>query len=80
MRAMIFEIVGKIENIEKIATGPAIRDRKRLRKNYGGVRWRKLKGFARVRLTDGTEHNAGCIGTNHTALAKEKLRSNDFFE
>ena len=51
---MDFEIVGDITDIETIAIGTSIRDRARLRKVYGKSRWRKLKGVAKVRLTDGT--------------------------
>lgn len=55
---MDFEIIGKIRDIEPMAAGRAIRDLARLRKHYGRGRWRKLKGFATVRLTDGTIHTA----------------------
>jgi hypothetical protein len=51
---MDFEIVSEIADVEKIARGTGVRDRARLRKQYGGGRWRKLKGVARVRLVDGT--------------------------
>ena len=51
---MDFEIVGEITDIETIAVGVGIRDRARLRKQYGQGRWRKLKGVARIRLPDGT--------------------------
>ena len=50
---MDFEIVGEVTDIETIAAGTGIRDRARLRKQYGKGRWRKLKGVASVRLTDG---------------------------
>jgi hypothetical protein len=50
---MDFEIVGEIAQIETIASGSGVRDRVRLRKQYGQGRWRKLKGVARVRLVDG---------------------------
>ena len=50
---MDFEIVGEISNIETIAIGTGIRDRARLRKQYGRGRWRKLKGIAKVRLLSG---------------------------
>jgi hypothetical protein len=49
-----FEIIGTITNIEKIAVSSSIREVARLRKFYGGKRWRKLKGVALVRLDDGT--------------------------
>ncbi len=51
---MDFEIVSEITKIELIAAGRGIRDRKRLQKNYGKGRWRKLKGVATVRLADNT--------------------------
>ena len=50
---MNFEIVGEITVVETIAAGTGIRDIKRLRKNYGKGRWRKMKGVARVRLENG---------------------------
>jgi len=50
---MDFEIVSEITAIEPIAAGKGIRDRGRLRKLYGGNRWRKLKGVAQVRLSSG---------------------------
>ncbi len=49
-----FEIIGEISQTEIIATNASIRDRKRLSELYGIGRWRKLKGKANVRLTDGT--------------------------
>jgi hypothetical protein len=48
-----FEIVGEVSEIQTIATGPSVRDRTRLRKQYGRGRWRKLKGIANVRLVSG---------------------------
>ena len=55
---MDFEIIGKITDIETIATGRSIRDLTRLRKRYGRGRWRKMKGVATVRLEDDTIHTA----------------------
>ena len=51
---MDFEIVSEITEITTIAEGLGIRDRARLRRQYGKRRWRKLKGVANVRLPDGT--------------------------
>jgi hypothetical protein len=51
---MHFKILGRISSTEVIASGTAIRERKRLRKNYGKGRWRKLKGIARIEFFDGT--------------------------
>ncbi len=55
---MDFEIIGRITDIEVIATGSRIRDLSRRRRRYGRGRWRKLKGSATVRLIDGTIHTA----------------------
>jgi len=51
---MSFKIVSGPSNIEVIATGKSIRELRRLRKRYGGRRWRKLKGIARIEFADGT--------------------------
>jgi hypothetical protein len=55
---MDFEIVGNIRDTEPIAFGTGIRDLSRLTKQYGRGKWRKLKGFASVRLLGGTVHTA----------------------
>jgi hypothetical protein len=55
---MDFEIIGSIRDTETIASGRAIRQLRRLRRRYGSGRWRKRKGFATVRLQDGTVHTA----------------------
>ena len=55
---MHFKIVGPIKNVEMIASGSAIRERKRLWKVYRKVRWRKLKGTALVQFSDGTIRHA----------------------
>ncbi len=55
---MFFKIIGRISEIETIASGKGIRERRRLRKLYGGRRWRKLKGMAAIELADGTIHHA----------------------
>ena len=47
---MYFEIIGEIDEIETIAAGGRIRDIMRLQRQFGSGRWRKLKGFAMVRL------------------------------
>ena len=51
---MFFKVLGRILDVETIASGKGIRESRRLRKLYGGRRWRKLKGTATVKLADGT--------------------------
>ncbi len=50
---MVFEVLDAISEIETIAAGSGIREIARLRKSYGRGRWRKLKGVAQVRLSNG---------------------------
>ena len=58
---MNFEIVSEIDDIERIARGPSVRERMRLVAQFGRGRWRKLKGTATVRLRDGWTGRA--VGT-----------------
>ncbi len=50
--------MGRIVEVEVIATGAAIRKRRRLWRLYGKGRWRKLKGIATVEFPDGTISHA----------------------
>ena len=50
---MYFEVVGAIKQVEVIAAGLAVRERRRLWKVYGRGSWRKLKGIAPVKLRGG---------------------------
>jgi len=48
-----FELLSEIGNIEMIAEGRRLRIERDLRQQYGGRRWKKLKGTATVLLDDG---------------------------
>jgi hypothetical protein len=48
-----FELIGDLTDIEIIAVNLSIRERRRLREQFGGRRWRKLKGIGRVRFPNG---------------------------
>jgi len=50
---MKFELVGPMANAEVIAAGPGVRVRSYLRKAYSPGRWRKMKGIATIRLSNG---------------------------
>ena len=56
MRYRPFELLGEIVHVERIAVNRSIRHRALVRRSYGAGRWRKLKGFALVRLSDGSIH------------------------
>lgn len=51
---MKFEIIGEITNIETIGNGNSIRVLRLLNEKYGKGRWRKKKGIATVKLSDGS--------------------------
>jgi hypothetical protein len=51
--SMHFEIVGEIIWIETIASGHSIRELRRLNRIYGKTTWRKRKGVAKIKLSDG---------------------------
>jgi hypothetical protein len=53
-----FELIGEVMHIEVIAVNLSIRERKRLKAQFGGRRWRKLKGVGRVRFPNGEIHQA----------------------
>jgi hypothetical protein len=53
-----FKIVGQVTNIETLAVGTRIKELRTLQARFGKGRWRKLKGVATVRLTDGTKRFA----------------------
>ena len=55
---MRFEIICEIRETKIIAAGASVHDIRRLRRIYGGRRWRKLKGIAMVRLPDGANWQA----------------------
>lgn len=77
----LFEVIGKIEDIETIAVGSRIRDLEWLRKTYGSGGWRKLKGFARVRfLDDGEEFDAELHWYEAHSIGKVEMKIKDLFD
>ena len=77
---MHFEIIGTIENIETIAVGGRIREIMRLRKQYGSGRWRKLKGIARVRLTNSSVRKAEIHWYEAHGIGKKKMKIKRFLD
>ena len=77
----LFEVIGEIENIETIAVGSSIRDIEWLRKTYGSGRWRKLKGFARIRfLDDGEECSAELHWYEAHGIGKVEMKIKALFD
>ena len=77
---MHFEIIGDIQDIETIAVGSGIRILPLLRNRFGSGRWRKLKGFATVRLHDQTIRYAEVHWFEAHGLGKKKIRIKRFLD
>jgi hypothetical protein len=71
---MQFEILSEISEIETFATGSGIREIARLRRIYGRGRWRKRKGIARIRLTNGTVHIAEVHWYEATGIGRKEFK------
>ncbi len=71
---MRFEILGRIERAETIATRRGIREIRRLHRVYGRARWRKRKGVAEVRLPDGTVRLAEVHWYETTGIGKVEIK------
>lgn len=71
---MYFEIIGELSEIETIARGPSVRERARLRKQFGAGRWRKLKGLATVRLANGRIRTVELHWYEAHGIGKKKLK------
>ena len=77
---MFFEVVGEVAHVETIAVGRGIRDLPRLRRQFGAGRWRKLKGLARVRLTDGRLRRAEIHWYEAYGIGKRKIKIKRFID
>lgn len=71
---MEFEIIGNIRQAETFARGSAIRELARLRKIYGLGNWRKRKGFATVRLLDGSLYEAEIHWYEASGIGKREFK------
>ena len=77
---MYFEIVGEITHVETFAVGSKIRELARLRKLYGRGRWRKRKGFAQVKLIDGTSRRAEIHWYEATGIGRREMKIKQFID
>lgn len=77
---MLFEIVGEIRDVETFASGSGIRELPRLRKLYGDAHWRKRKGFAEIRLPDGSLHQAEIHWYEVSGIGKKEFKIKYFIE
>jgi hypothetical protein len=77
---MSFEIIGEITDVETIAVGKAIRELKRLQKQYGKGRWRKMKGVALVRLASGRIRQAEVHWYEAHGIGKKEMKRKRYLD
>lgn len=71
---MRIAVVGPIRDIEIIARGRGIRELRRLRKAYGGKRWRKYKGVATVQIGGGALREAEVHWYEATGVGRTEIK------
>lgn len=71
---MQFEVVDEITNSETFAVGSSIRELARLNRIYGRGRWRKRKGFATVRFSDGETRLAELHWYEATGIGRKEIK------
>jgi hypothetical protein len=69
-----FKIIGKIRDIETIATGHGVKNLSRLNKIYGKANWRKLKGICHVELENGTVLEAEVHWYEGHGIGKKEIK------
>jgi hypothetical protein len=69
-----FELLGELTAIEIIAVNLSIRERQRLRDQFGGRRWRKLKGVGRVRFPNGVVRMAEVHWYEAHGVGRRKMK------
>jgi hypothetical protein len=77
---MAIEVIGEIAQIETIAVGRAIRELPRLQRLYGTARWRKMKGVAKLRLSDGTVCNAELHWHEAHGIGRKEIKLKRFLD
>ena len=69
-----FELLSELSNIEIIAVNLSIRERQRLREQFGGRRWRKLKGTGFVRFPNGEIRSAELHWYEAHGVGRRKMK------
>ncbi len=77
---MNFAIVGEVGEIEAIARGTSLRERRRLTAQFGRGRWRKMKGTAIVRLENGWSGRAEVHWYEAHGIGRRKMKIKLFLE
>ncbi len=77
---MDFELISDISDVEIIAINFSIRELDSLKSNYGGRRWRKLKGIGLVRLVNGNIRRAELHWYESHGVGKRKMKIKRFLD
>jgi hypothetical protein len=77
---VFFQICGELADVETFAIGKSIRELPRLRKLYGKGRWLKRKGFADVRLPNGTIRKAELHWYEASGIGKKEFKIKGFLD
>ncbi|MDC0832119.1 hypothetical protein AY599_17760 [Leptolyngbya valderiana BDU 20041] len=69
-----FELLGDLSDIEVIAVNLSIRELRRLKEQFGGRRWRKLKGLGLVRFPNGDVYQAELHWYEAHGIGRRKMK------
>jgi hypothetical protein len=69
-----FELISILTDIEIIAVNLSIRERRKLRAQFGGRRWRKLKGVGQVRFPNGEVRKAELHWYEAHGVGRRKMK------
>ena len=69
-----FELIGPLTGIQTIAVNLSIRERRRLKEQFGGRRWRKLKGVSLVRFPNGEVRRAELHWYEAHGVGRRKMK------
>jgi len=69
-----FELLGEVTSIEIIAVNLSIREKQNLKEQFGGRRWRKLKGEGQVRFPNGEIRKAELHWYEAHGIGRRKMK------
>lgn len=78
--SVYFRLRSEITDIEVIARGVSVRERARLRAQFGAGRWRKMKGVALVEVRGGSTRRAEVPWYEAHGLGRRKLKIKRFLD
>ena len=69
-----FELISKLEQVEIIAVNLSIRELRGLKDEFGGRRWRKLKGVGLVKFPNGEVRQAELPWYEAHGVGRRKMK------